>query len=112
MKYVNVTNEARIIPSRERSAYGRTGGLNSVLSINDINAALGFRAQQNKPSSDNKTTRCWTFTVNGISCSIWDYKGYRWSTSGPHYILQAIFGENYTADVYPGVGKAIKVITA
>ena len=99
MKTYSVSKVDSVKPSRTRRGGGRTGGLNSSLSVSDINNALGFRAQHR---NGDKSTRCWSFVFDNNVCEIWDYKGYRWSTGGPHHVFKSIFGDKYTADRYPG----------
>lgn len=100
--------EAKVIPSRGHRTGGRSGGISSAVSISDINGRLGFRAQHGK-SSDGKSTRTWTFSVDGNECAIWDYKGHRWSTSGPKWVFEALFGNDYERDVYPGSTRIEKL---
>jgi hypothetical protein len=73
----------------------KTGSI-SNLTLGQIQERLGF-----PPTSENddKSEYTWEFTVDGVPCSIWDWKGsYRarqWSAYGPDAVLRSIFGANY-----------------
>lgn len=66
----------------------KTGSLNSSLRPEDINRVLGFEAEAGDP---RKVQYEWNFTIDGVNCAIWDYKGVRWSTFGPTYLLDRVF---------------------
>jgi len=72
----------------------RTGSL-SGLSVEDIEKVLGFPA--NCEDDPDKVKYSWGFTVDGVRCGIWDYKGgYQFnsfSTFGPTEIFIKLFGE-------------------
>lgn len=42
---------------------------------------------------------CWSFTVDGVVCSVWSYKGSEqrgsWSTFGPGDALRKLFGNRW-----------------
>lgn len=76
-------------PATDFVMSSRTGGLNPTLTEADITAALNVRPVNG--SDDGKVTLTWRFTVDGVRCEIWDYKGSRWSTFGPAKALAKVF---------------------
>ena len=83
------------VPTTDFIQSYKTGQLSSSLSKEDIDRILGFEGNQEE-SGDGKSTVVWDFRVDGVDCSIWDYKGSRWSTFGPSSIFQELFGDQYT----------------
>ena len=73
----------------------RQGRLSPELSQADIQARLGD-IKADPPSADGKATVSWDFVANGYSCSIWDYKGRRWSYYGPRHVFELLFPGNVT----------------
>jgi hypothetical protein len=63
----------------------------------EINKILGFKP--NIADDPDKVKYSWGFTVDGVHCGIWDYKGsYKYksfSTFGPADSLRKVFGEHY-----------------
>lgn len=63
----------------------------------DIYAKLGF--DPNVVDDEDKVAHSWGFTLDGVDCAIWDWKGSytrgTWSTFGPHDKLKALFGDAY-----------------
>ena len=92
-----------IKPSAEILGQGKTGNLPHDLAEEVITARLGFApntfSPDAGPSFDGKVTIQWDFTVDGVPCSIWDYRGVRWSTWGPSHILARLFN-SYEATYY------------
>ncbi len=74
----------------------RQGTLSPSLTKKAITSALGFKPDG--PSGDGKVTAEWQFTVDGVECAVWDYKGAKWSTFGPDEALRKVFGTHYTSD--------------
>lgn len=78
---------------------GRSGTLKNM-TVETINGILGF--QPNIDDDPDKVKHSWGFKVGRREFGIWDYKGSErqgiFSTSGDHYILAEIFGENYSKD--------------
>lgn len=76
----------------------RTGTL-CVVSESIITKILGFKP--NVDDDPDKVTASWSFTVDGVPCAVWDYKGSfeygQASTYGPHEALRRVFGANYNA---------------
>lgn len=54
----------------------------------DITKILGF--PPNVKDDEDKVKYSWGFTVDGVRCGIWDYKGARWSAFGPKEAFQKI----------------------
>jgi len=77
-----------ILPVAEAGDY-RTGSLPNTLKPEDITAVLGF--PPNVHDDPFKTVDSWGFTVDGVRCGIWDYKGSRWSVYDPSNVLPALF---------------------
>lgn len=81
-----------IIPVSEPGDY-RTGTL-SGLNPGQISAKLGF--SPNVEDDASKVSHSWGFTVDGVRCGVWSYKGSEragvWSTFGPIEALRAVFG--------------------
>ena len=74
----------------------RTGGLED-LSYADICRILGF--MPNVQDDPDKVRYSWGFTVDGVRCGVWDYKGShrhnQWSTFGSSETLREVFGTHY-----------------
>lgn len=66
-----------------------TGRLSDNLTPEMIAERLGFSA--NVEDDPGKVENSWGFTVDGVRCGIWDYKGSRWSTFGPSSIFERLF---------------------
>lgn len=82
---------AKIAPV-DRAGDSRTGSLSSELSVEDINTILGF--PPNVQDDPDKVKYSWGFTIDGVRCGIWDYRGGRWSTFGPREAFVKVFGED------------------
>ena len=67
----------------------RTGKLSDELSPIAITEILGF--EPNVDDDPDKVENSWGFTVDGVRCAIWDYKGCQWSTFGPAEIFETLF---------------------
>ena len=67
----------------------KTGSLPSSYSVKDINKALGF--SPNVKDDEYKVKYSWGFTVDGVECAIWDYRGARWSVWDPSKVLSKVF---------------------
>lgn len=71
----------------------RTGSLIG-LTAEQISEKLGFKPNVN--DDPDKVKYSWGFTVDGVRCGIWDYRGsYRgkeFSTFGPYEALVKVFG--------------------
>ncbi len=71
----------------------RTGSLINI-TVEEINNLLGFTA--NCKDDPSKVKHSWGFTVDGVRCGVWDYKGSEeynsFSTFGPHESLKKVFG--------------------
>ena len=68
--------------------------LDRTLSVERIGEMLPNVRDQGT-SADGKCTHTWDFTVDGAECSIWDYKGLRWSAYGPEAALRSIGFDPY-----------------
>lgn len=66
----------------------KTGSLPSYLDAQTITETLGFEPGH---GDEDKVTMQWDFEFNGVPCSIWDYKGNRWSTFGPAEVFETLF---------------------
>jgi hypothetical protein len=77
----------------------RTGGLSNI-TVAEINDLLGF--EPNVADDPYKVKYSWGFTVDGVRCGIWDYKGSakykQFSTWGPAETLKKVFGDRYTEE--------------
>ena len=75
----------------------RTGTLVSI-SAEEIEKILGFSC--NVKDDPSKVKYSWGFTVDGIKCAVWDYKGSyqvnQFSTFGPDTALAVVFGSRYS----------------
>lgn len=60
--------------------------LDPTLTMNDIKAKLSGVVNLGR-SGDGKSTNTWKFIADGKECSIWDYKGVRWSGYGPKEVF-------------------------
>lgn len=71
----------------------RTGSL-AYTGEGDISARLGF--QPTRHSVEGISDQEWLFTVDGVQCAIWDWRGAGrhgcWSTFGPASVFAALFG--------------------
>jgi len=86
-------------PYNKLRSGGRQGGIKHTVTASEITAALGF-APNMQPSSDGKVRLEWQWKApNGQICSVWDYKGARWSFYGPKAEMETLFG---AANVYSG----------
>ena len=72
-------------------------GTISGLSAAQIQKVLGFPA--NVQDDPDKVRYSWGFTVDGVQCGIWDYKGSHnfnsFSFYGPKDIMVNLFGTDY-----------------
>lgn len=66
---------------------GKDFSLTSKLSIKGISSLLPGVALVR---GGDKTNYEWHFTYKGNSCGIWDYKGDRWSGSGPKWCFEEL----------------------
>lgn len=70
----------------------RTGSLVGV-TREDIVRTLGF--EPNALDDGDKVENSWAFTLDGLPCAIWDWKGSQhvkvWSVYDPHKMLDRIF---------------------
>ncbi len=87
-----------IKPSDLAESY-RMAGLKNV-NRERIEQALGF--PPNMQDDPTKVTASWSFTVDGVPCAVWDYKGSfnagRASAYGPIEALVKVFGANNVTD--------------
>lgn len=79
-----------IIKQFRRVGYGKTGVLPPYLSVEEISEIVGFNPETNN-SGDGKVKFQWSFLLDGHFCSIWDYKGAKWSTHDPNGNLKKLF---------------------
>jgi hypothetical protein len=65
------------------------------LSVAQITKRLGFKP--NVQDDPYKVKNSWGFTVDGVRCGVWDYKGSEkynaFSAFGPDEALRKVFGE-------------------
>ena len=91
-------SEVVIVPNPDVMG-SRTGSLED-LSKDDIVRILGF--EPNVEDDPYKVVNSWGFTINGIECAVWDYKGShkykQWSTFGPDEALRLVFGTFYRGE--------------
>lgn len=66
-----------------------TGCLPESISPEAITSVLGF--PPNIKDDPCKVTHSWGFTVDGVRCGIWDFKGCRWSSYDPNGVLPKLF---------------------
>lgn len=75
-----------------------TGNLLNIPRAKVISDTLGFSS--NCKDDPCKVKNSWGFTVDGVACAIWDYKGSelqgRYSTFGPDGVFKKLFGANYS----------------
>jgi hypothetical protein len=68
----------------------------SGLTAKEVEALIGFPA--NCDDDAYKVKYSWGFTVNGVRCGVWDYKGShefnQFSAWGPLLALKQVFGNN------------------
>ena len=87
----------KIIPVPQAGTY-RTGAL--YASRKEIEKVLGFKS--NCEDDPDKVKYSWGFTVGGVHCGIWDYKGShkynQFSTYGPKEIFKLLFGNKAKQD--------------
>lgn len=99
MKTKSKTPRVRIVARDSEHGGGKTGQLSPNLTALDINNALGLGPIV-CDHEDGKVTKTWLFTafVDGreLICSIWDYRGARWSTNGSGDAFDAIFGDAWS----------------
>lgn len=69
---------------------GKDWSLNGQLSVRNINSLLGGKVKDIGVSADGKSTHEWMFYADGKPCQIWDYKGVRWSASGPREVFEEL----------------------
>lgn len=86
-------NQKPIIVPVKQCGDCRTGSLAGI-TVAEINTILGFKS--NCSDDPDKVKNSWGFTVNGVRCAVWDYKGSetvgRFSTFGPIESLRLVFG--------------------
>ena len=91
----------KILPANNVSGSCKKGQLNDVTAT-EISKVLGFKP--NTIGDEDKVKYQWTFTVDGIGCEIWDYKGsYKYnyySFYGPEAIGKALFGDKFEPMYY------------
>lgn len=80
----------KIVPVPE-CGDNKTGSLSHRLTPQDIADVLGFAS--NCEDDIAKVKYSWGFTINGVRCGIWDYKGSRWSVFDPNGVLEGLFSE-------------------
>jgi hypothetical protein len=75
--------------------------LDPSISVRAINKALTGIEDKGR-SSDGKCTHHWDFVADDKHvCSIWDYKGARWSAFGPREVFEAMGIK--PQDIFPDV---------
>lgn len=90
-----------IEPCGDINGMHKTGSLPQSLSIWDIAKVVGLEPNM---VDDGKATVEWCFTIDGVKCGIWDYKGNRWSTYGPVFLLDFKTPEQRAIDAWkPGL---------
>jgi len=89
---MHITHRAQFVATH------KTGELHPELDAERISQILGFPASSE--DDPDKVTFIWDFWADGEACSIWDYRGKRWSTFGPERVFAALFG-NYRAPTPP-----------
>jgi hypothetical protein len=81
----------KIVPINKPGAH-RTGEISGYAKV-DIDKILGFKP--NVLDDPDKVKYSWGFTVDGVECGIWDYKGsYKarvYSTYGPDEVFAKLF---------------------
>lgn len=97
---MKVVNGVRVATSTRDAQGGRSGSVNGLSSA-EITKLLGVRPMN--PNADGKVTKEWTFTLDGVECSMWDYKSSgswkEFSTNGPDGLFRLVFGAAYVAGV-------------
>lgn len=79
----------------------KTGRLDERVPVEAIVAVMGF--EPNRHSTDGKSVHGWQGEIDGEVIAVWDYKGTRWSTSGPETLLRQLFGNAYRHGPFGGV---------
>lgn len=73
----------------------RTAGVDG-LTVAQVEKLIGFSA--NCKDDPSKVKHSWGFTVDGVRCGVWDYKGSErdnsFSAWGPLSALKKVFGNN------------------
>jgi len=81
----------KIKPINKAGAH-RTGNITGYTK-NEIDKILGFKP--NVVDDPDKVKYSWGFTINGVECAIWDYKGSwqcrSYSTFGPSEFFEVLF---------------------
>lgn len=77
----------------------QTGRLDPTTSASSITKITGGRKPLG-PSWDGKVAKYWAFLVERPDgtrheCAVWDYRGAKWSTSGPDDVFAYLFGTRY-----------------
>lgn len=89
-----------ILPVEE---YGQ-GKTASIKGLNDREVAARIGFISNQKDDPGKVKHSWGFTVDGVRCAVWDYKGShlqgRWSAWGPMDALRKVFGEHVTEGAF------------
>ena len=91
LEAVMTAANTEIKPTDINGSY-RTGSLVGV-TREDIVRTLGF--EPNALDDGDKVENSWAFTLDGLPCAIWDWKGSHhvkvWSVYDPHKMLDRIF---------------------
>jgi hypothetical protein len=84
-----------IVPDADVMSH-RTGTVRG-LTKQDIDRILGF--EPNVDDDEFKVKYSWGFTVNGVKCAVWDWKGSytvnQFSAFGPDNVLREVFSNCY-----------------
>lgn len=82
----------------------KTGTLHG-LTQREITQRLGFGP--NVMDDESKVAFSWGFTLDGVDCAVWDWKGShydkKWSAFGPHDRMRELFGNHYSGGQYDSV---------
>jgi hypothetical protein len=85
-----------IITPINKVGANRTGTLYDI-NVSTINRILGF--EPNVQDDPDKVVNSWGFSYKDEICGIWDYKGShefgQFSTFGPDWVFEELFGTNY-----------------
>lgn len=79
----------QITPTTKWFMSSKQHSLNPSLTVEDIASKLPGIQDQGR-SGDGKCTHTWEFFADGKECSIWDYKGARWSAWGPREVFEEL----------------------